>query len=308
MTQRTKHNIVYAPLNGLLHAIAYLPFWMLYGISDICFILVFYIFRYRRHVAQRNIDESFPEKSEKERYRILRKFYRHFTDTFVETIKLRHVSDDEMRRRMIFKNIEAVDESVAAGRSVVMYAAHYCNWEWLTTITMWSQKGPDYIQYGQIYRPLKNKWFNDFFLQLRGRFNSSSYPKNSAFRELLRAKHNGKITVTGFISDQHPNRNDEDDVIRFLNHDTAMITGSEVIAKKLDMDAMYFDVRKVARGHYVCTIHVISRCPQSTKQYEITNTYAQALERAIRENPSEWLWTHNRWKNKVKTIKQPNHE
>lgn len=212
-----------------------------------------------------------------------------------------------MRRRMIFKNIEAVDESVSNGRSIVMYAAHYCNWEWLTTITMWSKEGPDYIQYGQIYRPLKNKWFNNFFLRIRSRFNSYSYPKNSSFRDLLRAKKEGKITVTGFISDQHPNRNDENDIIRFLNHDTAMITGSEAIAKKLDMDAMYFDVKKVKRGHYVCTIHVISRDPKSTKQYEITNTYANALEKAIKENPSEWLWTHNRWKNKVTLIKQQNH-
>lgn len=296
---RKTDKIFYTPLSAFLHAIAYLPFWVLYGISDICFIFVYHIFRYRRRVVEQNINESFPYKSETERRKIIRRFYRHFTDTFVETIKLLHVSDDTMRKRIVFKNIEEVDKSIENGRSIVMYAAHYCNWEWLSAITLWSKHSTDIVQFGQIYRPLKNEWFDKFFLDLRSRFNSYSYPKNSVFRELLTAKRNGKVTVTGFISDQHPNRNDENDVITFLNHYTAFITGGEVIAKKMDMDVMYFDVRKIKRGHYVCTIKVITREPKATEQYEITNTYARLLENVINEQPSEWLWTHKRWKNKV---------
>lgn len=296
---KLSQKILYMPLSALLHGLAYLPFWVLYGLSDFCFILVYYVFRYRRKVVVQNINESFPDKSEKERNKIIRQFYRHFTDTFVETIKLLHVSDDEMRRRIEFRNIEAVDKSIEQGRSVVMYAAHYCNWEWLSSITLWSKHSTDTVQFGQIYRPLKNAWFDKFFLDLRSRFNSYSYPKNSVFRELLSAKRNGKVTVTGFISDQHPNRNDEDDVIMFLNHYTAFITGGEVIAKKMDMDVLYFDVRKVKRGHYVCTIREISRSPKETAKYEITNSYASILENVINEQPAEWLWTHKRWKNKV---------
>lgn len=292
------------PLSALLHGIAYLPFRALYCISDFLFILLFYVVRYRRKVVIQNLNECFPDKSEAERRKIERDFYRHLADTFVETIKLLHVSDEEMRRRIVFHNVEEVDKSIEAGRSVAMYASHYCNWEWLSAITMWSRYDTSVMQFGQVYHPLENEWFDEFFLNLRSRFNSNSYPMKRVLRELLAAKSNGKVTITGFISDQHPHPNDQDDVITWLNHYTAFITGAEVMAKKLDMDVLYFDVHKVKRGYYDCTIRVISRTPKTEPQYKITNTYARMLEDTIKESPAEWLWTHKRWKRPV-TPKKP---
>lgn len=229
----------------------------------------------------------------------MKNFYKHLADTFVETIKLLHVSDDEMRRRIVFHNVDEVDKSIEQGRSVAMYASHYCNWEWLSAITMWSKYDTNVMQFGQVYHPLENAWWDDFFLNLRSRFKSYSYPMSRVLRELLAAKNKGKITITGFISDQHPHANDIDDVITFLNHYTAFITGPEIMAKKMDMDVLYFDVRKVRRGYYDCTIRVISRTPKDEPQFKITNTYARMLENVIKESPAEWLWTHKRWKRPV---------
>lgn len=300
MSQSKKYNnLMCLPLAALLHGVAHLPFWALYRISDVIFVLMYYIFRYRRKVVIKNINECFPEKSEKERKKIIWDFYRHFVDTFVETIKLLHVSDDEMRRRIVFKDIHVLDKSVANGRSVIMYAAHFCNWEWLSAITLWTKEGTDVIQFGQVYHPLENQLFDEFFLNLRGRFNSHSYPMKRVVRDLLAAKSNKKISVTGFISDQHPHPNDQDDVITFLNHYTAFITGAEVLAKKMDMDVLFFDVHKIKRGYYECTVREITRTPKETEQYEITNTYARLLENAILKQPHVWLWTHKRWKRPV---------
>ena len=102
----------YAPLDVFFHAVALLPFWVLYRISDVVYLLVYYVFRYRRKIAEKNINESFPEKTDKERRKIVKDFYRQFCDTFIETIKLLHISDEEMKRRMVFHNMEAVDSSV----------------------------------------------------------------------------------------------------------------------------------------------------------------------------------------------------
>lgn len=297
--KRTYNKLLYTPLSWFLHGIAYLPFGVLYCISDVLFLLLYYVVGYRKKVVKQNINECFPDKSEKERKQLIYDFYRHLADTFVETIKLLHVSDEEMKRRIVFHDVEEVDKSIENGRSVVMYASHYCNWEWLSAITMWSRYDTSVMQFGQIYHPLRNKWFDEFFLNLRSRFKSHSYPMNRTLRELLTAKNKGKVTITGFISDQHPHPNDQDDVITFLNHYTAFITGAEVMAKKLDMDVLFFDVHKVKRGYYDCTIRVITRTPKDEPQYKITNTYARMLENAINASPAEWLWTHKRWKRPV---------
>lgn len=298
MTERTQ-NIVYAPLKWALHLQAYLPWWMLYIQADIMFFIAFYIIRYRRKIVRKNLKESFPEKSDLEIYGIEYKFYRHFADYFFETIKLLHISDEEMHKRMVFKNIELVDEAFAQGRSTMMYAAHYGNWEWTTSITQWGRFKPGEVIYAQVYRPLKNKWFDKFFLNLRSRYHSVSYRKNSVYRDMLMDLRGGKPMVIGFIADQHPNKNDQGHVIEFLNHPTAMITGAEAIARKLDMRVCYFDVRKVKRGHFVCTIKLICDKPEEMPKGAITDRYAQLLEQRIKEEPCYWLWTHNRWKNKV---------
>lgn len=300
MAKENKYmNLKYMPLSALFHLIAYLPLGVLYCISDVLYFIVFYIVKYRRKVAEKNINEAFPEKSEKERKKIVSDFYHHFCDIFVETIKLLHISDEEMKRRMVFHNIEAVDKSVDNGRSVIVYAGHLCNWEWVTSIALWSRHGKDTMQLGQVYRPLRNEWFNEFFLKLRSRFNTESYPMKTVLRDLIKVRQSNRASVTGFISDQHPNRNDQDNVIMFLNHYTAFITGTEVIAQKMDMDVMMFYIKKIKRGYYECHIREITHTPKDEEQYHITNTYARALEENIKEQPAMWLWTHKRWKRKV---------
>ena len=86
---------------------------------------------YRRKIVHKNLKESFPEKNEEEICRIERRFYHFFADYFVETIKLLHVSDDEIRRRLVFHDVDIIDRYLDEGRSILIYAAHYANWEWL---------------------------------------------------------------------------------------------------------------------------------------------------------------------------------
>lgn len=291
----TVRNIVYSPLWIGLHLLAFMPFWLLYAVSDVLYVLVYYVFRYRRALVDSNIDDSFPEKSEADRRSIVKRFYRHFTDTFVETIKLLHISDAEMRRRMAFENVEQVDEYTSAGKSVAVYAAHYGNWEWLTSITLWSKSGDD-VRFSQVYRPLRNKWFDKFYFNLRGRFNSDSLPKNGVLRGLLKYRHNGGRFVTGFISDQKPSHNDGLHHVDFLGQDTPFITGTELLLRKLDTAVMCFDVKLVRRGYYKVTLHTLAESAADCKEFELTDKFASMLETAIRRQPELWLWSHNRWR------------
>ncbi|MEF9924459.1 MAG: lysophospholipid acyltransferase family protein [Muribaculaceae bacterium] len=300
MNSTTKLNIIYFPLNVLLHATALLPFWALYRISDFLYFVIFHVVRYRVKIVRKNVSESFPEKSEKDISLIVKDFYRHFADFFVETIKLLHISDEEMRRRMIFEGVEIIDEGFDKGRSMMMLAGHYGNWEYITSLTLWSRhSNDDKCVFAQIYRPLRNKWFDTFFLHLRGRFNSCCFTKKSAFRDLIKLKQKGICSITGFISDQHPSGSDVNHVMKFLNHDTAFITGSETIARKLDLDTLYFDLEKIKRGYYKITIRKILFNPTENQSISITDCYATFLEASIKRDPSLWLWTHNRWKHKV---------
>ncbi len=296
MKKETSENILYFPLYFYFWLHALLPLKILYILSDILFFPMFYIVRYRRKLVYQNMKDSFPEKSEKEIRRMEKAFYHHFCDYIVETIKLLHISDKETRKRVKFHNTEALQEIVDNGGSCLMLLGHYGNWEFVPSVTLWMRKGS--VIFAQIYRPLKNKWFDRFFLKLRGRYHSECIAKQDTLRSILRYKSSGRPSITGFMADQTPSPANIHHWVNFLNHDTPVFTGVEKIAHKVGFSVFYFDVEKIKRGYYSVTIREISKNPKKTEEFEITNKYMEMMETTILRAPEYWLWTHNRWKHK----------
>lgn len=296
MKKETSENIFYFPLYFYFWLHALLPLKILYILSDILFFPMFYIVRYRRKLVYQNMKDSFPEKSEKEIRRMEKAFYHHFCDYIVETIKLLHISDKETRKRVKFHNTEALQEIVDNGGSCLMLLGHYGNWEFVPSVTLWMRKGS--VIFAQIYRPLKNKWFDRFFLKLRGRYHSECIAKQDTLRSILRYKSSGRPSITGFMADQTPSPANIHHWVNFLNHDTPVFTGVEKIAHKVGFSVFYFDVEKIKRGYYSVTIREISKNPKETEEFEITNKYMEMMETTILRAPEYWLWTHNRWKHK----------
>ena len=294
--------IKYLPLRGLLAAAASMPWWMAYGVADfICFIMC-HVWGYRRRIIKRNLRVSFPDMTDHELRRTLRRFYRNFADQIIETLKASRMSASTMRRRMTFNpaDIERLDSIAATGRPTVAYFSHCFNWEWAASMPLWSRRntGADTV-FCQIYRPLRNKVIDRMMLRQRGRFSAVSLPKKTAFLDLLRFRRDGKVWVTGFMSDQHPSAGDPGHLMTFLNHPTAMISGTETVARRTGAYVVYWDITKSSRGHYHIDMIELADDPAALPEGELTRRYARALENTIRRDPAIWLWSHNRWKRPV---------
>lgn len=290
----------------LLGAVARLPLGVLYLFADIIFVILYYIVRYRRKVVRKNIVDSFPDMDPHEVDRTVRQFYRNLADYIVETLKVGRISDAEIKRRMQFEGMEIIDRLADEGRSVTAYFSHCGNWEWVPSITLWSRRAnKSEIHFCQVYRPLRNRFFDSLMLHLRSRFGSLSFKKSTVFRDLLRLRRDGLPIVTGFMSDQKPSHGDPVHVLVFLNHPTAVITGTETLSRKLNDAVVYFDMHKLGRGRYKVVIRLITDDIDSLPQYSVTDRYVAMLEETIRRNPSIWLWSHKRWKHPVTLNPQP---
>ena len=158
--------ILYYIILAVWYVFSLLPMRVHYVISDLLFWLLFKVVRYRRDVVRKNLTESFPEKSEEELQKIERGFYHFFCDYLVETVKLMTISQEEMKRRIVFKGSELIDEIIGSGQSVTLYVGHYCNWEWVSSIPLWINPS---VWGGQIYHPLEKKVFDKLFLNIRER-------------------------------------------------------------------------------------------------------------------------------------------
>ena len=277
-------------LTMALKVVAIWPYWVLHALSSMLYPIVYYVVKYRREVTRGNLENAFPEKSAREINEIERKFYRHFCDYLVETLKLMHISDKQMRRHMRFTNPELVEQLRADGRPVFLYLGHQCNWEYVISITMWTH--PD-LKAVQIYHPLRNKSMDKLMYRLRSRFNSVGVPQKQTLRAVLTMIREGKQPLLGLIADQRPPRRPEPEWMEFLNQDTAIITGGEVMGRKLDAHFVYGSMKCVRRGYYELTFCPIE--PVEGEEYGYSKQYMRMLEKDIIAHPHMWLWTHKRW-------------
>lgn len=273
----------------------------MYFIADIIYFFLYHVGHYRRDVVRKNLASSFPEKSPEELRKIEKQFYRNFSDYIVESLRLAHVSDKKMAECMQFENVELIDKYLDEGRSIAVYFAHTFNWEWAPSISLHTKLKPsDKVEFSQVYRPLKSSFADKLMLKLRGRFHSVGYPKATTLRCLLKAKRRGALTITGFMSDQHPSHGDPGHLTTLLNHPTLMISGTETLARKLDMAAVFWDMEKTSRGHYKITVRPLADRVSQTEEGEVTEKYTRLLEKTIQRDPAIWLWSHKRWKRPVK--------
>lgn len=275
---------------------AYLPLRLLYVLANVLYLLMYRVAGYRLKVTRRNMQASFPDKTRKELQQMERAFYRHFADYFVETIKLAHVSEKEIQRRACMTNPQLIDRLIdeSGHTCILVMLGHYGNWEWFTAGNGFFAKARMY----PVYRPLSNKAFDRLFVYLRARFGAVGIRKHEMLRNLVKFKQEKTPALAVLLADQTPGRADLDYRTSFLGQDSAMLTGPERIARKLNIPVVYADVQKPQRGYYRVEFKLISASPQETPPYYITGQYARLMEQTILRNPAYWLWTHRRWKHK----------
>lgn len=284
--------IGYSVVYSFWYAMSLLPFPVLYALSDLLYIILALIIRYRRRTILHNLRTSFPEKSEVELRIIMLKFYHRFCDYIVELIKLMSMSRRQVVARMQFDGIDEVNKVLSSGQSVAFYLSHTFNWEYISTVPHWVSSE---VVCGEIYHPLENKIFDRLVLRVRQANRAVGVPMNDTLRQIASWRKEGILHIMGYLYDQKPHWKNIHHWVPFLNHDTPVLTGAERISKATDEAVFYGDMERIRRGYYVCHLRLITDKPKELPDWEITNRYYEALEKTIRRQPELWLWSHKRW-------------
>ena len=275
------------------------PLWMMYLISDCLYYPVYYIGRYRRKVARKNLIEAFPEKSVKEIVKIEKRFYRFFVDLFFETCKQATVSEKTARERVKYTNYDVVNALFEQGKSITLYMAHYANWECLSTICLPVDPETGGIT-GQVYKRLSNKFADKLMCDSRERFGSICIEMNDTLRRVNQYAAAGQPNMIAYLADQSPKKRFIQHYVPFLNHQAPAFVGAEKITKRYGLAALYLDLKRVKRGYYEATFKMLHPDPQSLPDFELTDLYYKELEEIIRRQPEFYMWTHNRFKHALK--------
>lgn len=301
MGKHTKNKTLIAINRTLLSAtfrgLGALPWPMLRGLSSFLAWLARDVVRYRVDICRDNIATAFPEMSEEEVDGVAKGFYGFLADYFIETVKLGSMSAGEMRRRMKFEDIDAVNADLRAGKNVTIFLGHFCNWEWVSSMPLWLDLDTGAVPC-QIYHPLANIAADRVFGKIRSRFGATNLPMKTSAKTLMEMNAAGTPSITGYIADQTPSRQAIHLWLQFLHHDTPVYTGAEKISRKINATAYYLDMRRAKRNEYVGRFVKISDNVAEETPNAVTEKYFSKLQESIERQPSLWLWTHRRWKYK----------
>ena len=271
-----------------------IPMWLLYPLADGLAFLLYYVFRYRREIVMANLQIAFPEKTEAERVRIAKGFYRNFVDNFIETLKLLSASRSFITKHFVIDNPELLEEHYRSGRKCQLHLGHIFNWE-IANVAM-----PFYTPYTFIvvYMPVENKIFNRISMRLRSRTGTVLLPATNMSKAIIPYR-NSQYMLT-LVADQAPGNFDKGYWLNFFGRPTAFVRGPERGARIADIPAVFVRLYKTRRGYYRAQLSRGADHPAQLPEGELTLRYARFLEDSIRKDPASWLWSHKRWKNEWK--------
>ena len=283
----------------LIWLFSLLPMRVLYLFSDFFYFLIYYVFGYRKKVVLLNLKLAFPNKSEDELKTIRKKFFRHFTDIFMESVKGFTISEKEILKRYSYKNPELANKVIENGKSVALVGAHLANWEWSITLP----KVLNITVFGA-YTKLANKHYEKVVKASRSRFGVIGYKTSDIIKQMSNNKKNNVQGLYILLSDQSPQVHKTHYWADFFGNRVPIHTGAEMLSKKFDFSVINYTTRKIKRGYYETEFTLITENAKEFENYQITDMYLQITEEAIKANPENYLWSHKRFKHMGKEPKK----
>lgn len=280
---------MYYLLYGFLYLVSLLPFWILYGISHFAFVLIYHIIGYRKEIVMSNLAIAFPYKTVEERKLIARKFYRNFTDNFIETIKLLSISPKRLHQHFTW-NYDKLNKYYATGRNIQLHLGHFFNWEYAALSASLGSAFPVLV----VYMPIAGKAMNKVFLKLRSRFGAKMIPANTFIKD-FRAYTRSRYCLV-FVADQNAGNFTAAYWLPFFGKMAPFVTGPEKSARLNNTVCMYVEFTKIKRGHYYADFVEMTEEPRQLKEGELTKKLIGLIEDNLAKQPSNYLWTHRRWK------------
>ena len=264
-------NIRSRVLFGLMKGFGMQPWWLLHVEASIiaCFMAI--VGGYRKKIVIENLHKVF----ESEKVGLISKgFYRNFCDITVESMKLFSASD-----RSVIKRVEYATDGVtlmnrlkSEGRHVILVGAHMANWE--------------------IYAMTFSRVLNHKTMALYKKL--SDPVMDEAMRESRQRMGLVMIEIEECKKwmDNHVSKT------TFLGVETAVYFGAEQWAHKYDAAVVYGAVSRKGRGRYEVDFRLVEENVKDLEKGHVMDRCLGELEEEVRKAPSDWLWSHKRWKHR----------
>lgn len=250
----------------------------------------------RRRIVINNIEQCYPQATEVEKSKIIDDFYQHLADIICENFKVYSTNATDkattINKRLVIKNPELLSKLLKKYSSTLVISSHYANWEWLGyKLAMTYDKRMHHP-----FKHLKNPFIDRYIFNMRVILGPTLTPHKSMMKVFLKSSRPKKNNNgQGFIllTDQNPGASQDTITSAFMGQPTRCMIGPEKMALQTKSPMVYAKMKRINRGQY--TVELI-QLDSANDQYTVTNQVLKILEQQTIEDPSSFLWSHERWK------------
>ena len=265
----------------------------MYLLSDFLSFILLRVVKYRVDIVRYNLKSSNLKLTEKDIKKLIKNFYSHFCDIYLEMIKLDRMNKIDVEKRLKVLNPEIANKYLKEDKSVILLVSHYGGYEWCTALDYFFE-----YKVAAIYTPLKDKELENLTIKSRARHGMKLISRYNALNDIRDLEKSGCNYMYGFMADQSPQIRKINYWTKFLGVEVPAFTGAERMAKELNIPVVFAKMSKLSRGKYQMRLQLITENPNEFKDFEITEKYLRLVEKQIHENPDYYFWTHNRFKHR----------
>jgi len=255
-------------------------------ISGKIFKIVGHFFRPKKTV-ENNLRIAFPNLSDNEIKKYILEMWEYYGKIFAEYIFLSELRNNK-KTNIKISGIHILEKLKINNDSVVFISGHFDNFE---LMAMYLEKSG--IKLSTIYRPLNNFLMNTIMEKLRIKYICKKQIKKgrTGIRETLRLFKEGYSIA--LMIDQ---RLSEGLKINFFNKEAYTTTIPAQFVKKFNCKVVPINIVRTNNINFEIKVFEPFEFKKNDSINEITLALNKWLENTIIENPSKWIWSHNRWK------------
>jgi KDO2-lipid IV(A) lauroyltransferase len=253
-------------------------------------------------MARHNLALSFPEKSPAEITSLARENFRRVGENFGCAVKTAGMTAEELASHMDFHRLEliAIKAHSTPAASVVVAIGHFGNFELYARFTL---RLPGFIG-ATTYRALRQPALNRLLLSLR-QSSGCLYFERRLEGDELRTHLKRNNLVLGLLADQHGGQRGLR--LPFFGRDCSTNPAPAVLALRYQLPL--FTGFCFRTGLAKWRLEVGEEIPtmengQPRAAADIMRDINQSFESAVRRDPANWFWVHNRWKSPGRPPKQ----
>ena len=251
--------------------------------------LAWHVARRERRKALRHIAIAFPEWTEEKRRETIQAMFLHFGMSLFELAWLPNMNERRREETTTMEGIERILELLDAGRGVIQFTAHIGNWEW-QSFAMGTYGRPVSVLHRERDLPEMNR----YIIELRAAAGVRTIGRGttSSAKEMISAIRKGGMLA--FVLDQ--NIRTESVKVPFFGKPAPTPIGPVKFAIKTEAMISVSFIHRLPNGHHHARFLEPIACHKDDDPIALAAYITTKYEEEIRRHPEQWVWMHDRWK------------